>query len=105
MASAQLDPVPLSVKAIAAWTGLVGVALLLLGVTRTPWYLPLGVAALAAGYGLWNRRYWGLLLAGVVYAVEGLRSAIEGAAIELVLVVVLLGYLYRQRRYFPSVPA
>jgi len=93
------------VKAIAAWTLLVGAALLVLGAAGAPWYLSLGVAALAAGYGLWNRRYWGLLLAGVVYAVEGGRSAIEGAAIQFLLVLVLLAYLYRLRRHFPSVPA
>lgn len=105
MASPHSTAVPLGVKAIAAWTLLVGAALLILGATGAPWYLPLGVAALSAGYGLWNRRYWGLLLAGVVYAIEGVRSAVEGAAIQLLLVIVLLVYLYRQRRHFPSVPA
>lgn len=105
MVSTQPSRVPFGVKAIAAWTVLVGAALLLLGVTGAPWYLPLGSAALVAGYGLWNHRYWGLVLAGLVYAVEGIRSAIEGDAIGLVVVLVLLGYLYRQRQQFPSIPA
>jgi hypothetical protein len=105
MESSHPSRVPFGVKAIAAWTVLVGAALLLLGVTGAPWYLPRGAAALVAGYGLWNHRYWGLLLAGVVYAVEGIRSAIEGDAIVLLVVLLLLGYLYRQRRQFPSAPA
>lgn len=105
MAPPHSTAVPLGVKAIAAWTSLVGAALLVLGAAGALWYLPLGVAALAAGYGLWSRRYWGLLLAGVVYAVEGVRSAIEGAAIQFLFVIVLLAYLYRQRQHFPSVLA
>ena len=105
MASTNRPTAPLGVKALAVWAAITGLALLLLGGTGAPWYLPLGAGALAAAYGLWALRFWGLVLAGVVLAVEGVTDAMEGAAVELLVVVLLLGYLYRQRRHFPSVPA
>lgn len=91
---------PLGVKLVAVWAVITGAAVLVLGITQTPWYLPVGVALLAGAYGLWTLRGWGLLLVGIAFAIDGARNIREGAFLELAIVLALLAYLYTQRRRF-----
>lgn len=102
MTSARDASPPLGIKIVAVWAVITGVALLVLGVTQTLWYLPIGVGSLFAAYGLWNLHFWGLLLAGVILAIEGIQDVLEGALIELIVVCLVLAYLYTQRHYYPS---
>lgn len=102
MPSTRNSAAPLGIKVVAVWAAITGVALLILGFARTLWYVPLGAATVAAAYGLWTLRLWGLLLAGVVLAVEGIQDVIEGAFVELLVVLLVLAYLYSQRRSFPT---
>lgn len=92
---------PLGIKIVAIWAVITGIALLIIGVARTPWFIPLGLAVVAAAYGLWNLEMWGLVLAAVALAVEGVRDVMQGEIIDLAIVLLLLGYLYTQLRYFP----
>jgi len=102
MAPTPETSAPLGIKVVAGWAVITGIALLVLGFTQTPWYVPLGMGALIAAYGLWTLQFWGLVLAGVVLAIEGAQDVIEGAIIELVVVLLVLGYLYTQRHQFPA---
>jgi hypothetical protein len=102
MAPTPETSAPLGIKVVAGWAVITGIALLVLGFTQTPWYVPLGMGALIAAYGLWTLQFWGLVLAGVVLAIEGAQDVIEGAIIELVVVLLVLGYLYTQRHQSPA---
>jgi hypothetical protein len=94
---------PLGVKITAVWAVIAGIALLVLGVTQTPLYVPLGIALLLGAYGLWTLQTWGLVLAGLAFALEGVQDILEGAVVELVIVLLVLLYLYTQRHHFDRV--
>lgn len=100
MPSPQGGSTPLGVKLAAAWSVITGIALLVLGVAQTPLYLPLGVALLVGAYGLWMLRLWGLILVGLAFTIEGVQDIVEGALVELLVVLAVLTYLYTQRHHF-----
>lgn len=103
MPSMRDSSAPLGVKIAAVWAVIAGIALLVLGVTQTPLYVPLGIALLLGAYGLWTLQTWGLVLAGLAFALEGVEDILEGAVVELVIVLLLLLYLYTQRHHFDGV--
>lgn len=91
---------PLGVKITAVWAVITGIALLVLGVAQTPLYVPVGLSLLVGAYGLWMVKLWGLVLVVLGFAIEGVQDLMEGAIVELVVVLVVLAYLYTQRDYF-----
>jgi len=103
MPSMRDSSAPLGVKIAAVWAVITGIALLVLGVTQTPLYVPLGIALLLGAYGLWTLQTWGLVLAGLAFALEGVRDILEGAVVELVIVLLVLLYLYTRRHHFDGV--
>lgn len=100
MPSSRGGSTPLGVKIAAAWAVITSVALLVLGIARTPLYIPLSLALLVGAYGLWNLQLWGLILVSLAFVIEGVQDITEGAIVELVIVLVVLAYLYTQRRHF-----
>ncbi|MGA9399698.1 hypothetical protein [Haladaptatus sp.] len=91
---------PIGVKILSMWAALVGGAMLVLAVIANPLYFPLSLGSLAAAYGLWNRRYWGLILEIVLMAIEGVRDIATDNVPGFVVVLLIFGYLYTQRRHF-----
>ena len=94
MPSMRDSSASLGVKIAAVWAVITGIALLVLGVTHTPLYVPLSIALLLGAYGLWTLQTWGLVLAGLSFALEGVQDILEGAVVELVIVLLVLLYLY-----------
>ena len=103
MPSMRDSSAPLGVKIAAVWAVITGIALLVLGVTQTPLYVPLSIALLLGAYGLWTLQTWGLVLAGLAFALEGVQDILEGAVVELIIVLLVLLYLYTQRHHFDGV--
>lgn len=81
------------IKIIAAWTGLLGIASLVLAFPQTNLYLPLGVLYLIGAYGLWFRYVWGAFVVPVAWI---FGVVVREQPLALVGVAVISAYLYYQ---------
>lgn len=98
-----------TISVLSIFTAIVGGASLLVGVARgSPLSLAVGTGQFLAAYGLWTLQPWGSVLAGVVYAFDGLRKATQAitgeptAAGGLVVNAAIVAYLYANRELFTS---
>lgn len=88
------------VKLVAVWAAITGLALVVLGLTRTFLYLPVGSGSLLASYGLWAGKRWGLVLGWGVLATAAIQDLANGSPVQLLVVLVVAGYLYARRGEF-----
>lgn len=100
MISGEEESPPLGVVLIAIWSGLTGCAFLVLGYSQTPAYYFPGGLLLISAYGLWKLDKIGLYGALVAYATTAVIAVVGGDLIELPVTIVLLLYLFTQRRHF-----
>ncbi|MGB9964399.1 hypothetical protein [Halobacterium sp. CBA1126] len=89
---------PLGFEIIAAWTGLLGLASLVLSVPRSLTYLPVGILYVAGSYGLWRQTRRGAAVLVVVWVVGAGHSAlVEGRVFAFLGAVLVAGYVYYRR--------
>lgn len=96
-----------TISVLSIFTAIVGGASLLVGIAKgSILSFTVGVGQFVAAYGLWTLQPWGSVLAGIVYAFDGLRKANQAitgeltAAGGLVVNVAIVAYLYANRELF-----
>jgi len=96
-----------AISVLSVFTAVVGSASLLVGIANgSILSLAVGVSQFVAAYGLWTLQPWGSVLAGVVYAFDGLRKANQAITGEptavggLVVNAAIVAYLYANRELF-----
>ncbi|MCG1004441.1 MULTISPECIES: hypothetical protein [Halobacterium] len=89
---------PLGFEIIAVWTGLLGLASLVLSVPRSLTYLPVGVLYVAGSYGLWRQTRRGAAVLVAAWVVGAAHSAfVVGQGLPLLGAVLVAGYVYHRR--------
>jgi len=94
---------PPGVVIIAVWTGLLGVASLVLSIPGSLTHLTIGILYLAGSYGVWQQTKRGagiLIVAWVVGAVQS--TLVRGNPLAFVGVILISGYLYYRREEFQA---
>ncbi len=94
---------PLGVVVIAVWTGLLGLASLVLSIPGSLTHLPVGLLYLAGSYGMWRQTKRGASILIVAWAVGAVQSTIvRGNPLAFVGVILVSGYLYYRREEFQA---
>jgi len=98
-----LDGRPLGVVVISVWTGLLGLASLVLSVPESLTHLPVGILYVAGSYGMWQQTKRGASILVVAWVVGAVQSTIvRGNPLAFVGVVIVAGYLYYRREEFQT---
>jgi hypothetical protein len=83
---------------IVIWTGLLGIASLLLSIPESLTHLPVGILYLVGAYGLWRQTRRGALLLVGAWVVGAVQAAVvRGSPLAILGAALVSGYLYSRR--------